>query len=155
MLGRRHIFVDATGVTASWCFTDASPRCFFVIFTASSPFSGTRHKFQLLNLFPGTLSHCWRSNSPLSAQRSSSTPAGGRIYHPPPSGHLPSLLAVKCTPPRPTVILYPCWRSNSSLPPTSGHLPPLPGQWSSSCPAGGQPPLSPPSGHVPFLTVYT
>ena len=80
---------------------------------------------------------CWRSYSPPSAQRSSSMP----------------LLAVKFTHPRLTVILHPCWRSNDPFPhpavifqhsPPSGHIPPLPGQRSSSTPAGGQPHLSPP-----------
>ena len=58
-----------------------------VIFTPPQP---------AVNLRPS----CWPSNSPLSAKRSSSTPAGGRIHPPPPSGHLPC----------------PCWRSNVPIP---------------------------------------
>ena len=49
---------------------------------------------------PAVIFHpsCWRSNSPLSAQRSS------------------SLLVANLTPPHPAVIFYPsCWRSNSPL----------------------------------------
>ena len=52
---------------------------------------------------PAVIFHpsCWRSNSPLSAQQSSSTTPGGGQPHPsPPSGHLPpNLLAVKPSPP--------------------------------------------------------
>ena len=101
---------------------------------------------------------CW-SNSPLPAQRSSSTNSGGQIlpstpsghFHPfsgsnspltaPPSGHPAPILAVKFTPPRPAVILHPFCRSSS----------PLPAQRSSSTPSFGQIHPSPPSGHFhPF-----
>ena len=79
--------------------------------------------------------------SPFPSQRSSSTlPAGGHAYLCPPSGHPKSLLAVILTVTQPVVILYPsCWWSYS----------PLPGQRSSSIPAGAgsQPHTSPTSGH--------
>ena len=98
------------------------------IFPSTSLFCVTCHKF----LAPKTCrSHCWRSNSPLSAQwssspvptqRSSSThPASGQTLpsppssHPqasPPSGHLPPILLVVklspiLTPPHPAVIFHP------------------------------------------------
>ena len=50
---------------------------------------------------------CLQSNSPLSAQRSSSTPAGGQPHPSPPSGHIPPHL-LQSNPPNPAVILYPC-----------------------------------------------
>ena len=50
---------------------------------------------------------CWRSNSPLSAQRSSSTPAGCQTHPSPPSSHPPSQLAANLTPPHPVSHLPP------------------------------------------------
>ena len=60
----------------------SSPRCFFKIFPASSPFRVTRLRFSTLKscFNADTRSHCWRSNSPLSAERSSSTPAGSKPH---------------------------------------------------------------------------
>ena len=74
------------------------------------------------NLHP---SH-WQLTSPLPNQRSFSTPPAGSQIHPSQSsGHpLPLQLAVKFTPPRPAVILHPCWQPTSPSPP-SGHPPPL------------------------------
>ena len=103
-------------------------------FTASSTFHVTRHKFQLLKLVsryaftllavklspfrPAVILHtCWRLYSPPSAQRSSSTPAGGQIhpsphpaviFHPSPaSGHPRAQLAANLTSPHPVVMFYP------------------------------------------------
>ena len=70
---------------------------------------------------------CWRSNSPLSAQRSSSTPAGGQIHPSPPGSHPQPLIVVKLTrvtPLRPAVILNPAGGQTHPSP-TSGHPPPL------------------------------
>ena len=70
---------------------------------------------------PAVILHlCWRPNSLLSTQRSSSTPAGAQIHPSQTSGHPLPHLAVKFTPPRPAVILHPCWRSTSPLPPAIG-----------------------------------
>ena len=69
------------------------------------------------------------------------TPASSHIHLFPPSGHPPSLLVVKFTPPSSAVILRSFWRSNS----------PLPAQRSSSGPSGGQIHPSLFSGHPPTL----
>ena len=53
---------------------------------------------------------CWRCCSPLPAQRSYSTPCWRSNSPFSASGHPPSLLAVKFTPPHPPVIFHPsCW----------------------------------------------
>ena len=78
---------------------------------------------------PAVILHlCWRPNSLLSTQRSSSTPPGGQIHPSQTSGHPLPHLAVKCSSPHAAVILPPFLWSNS----------PLPAQRSSSTPAGGQ-----------------
>ena len=81
----------------------------------------------------------WRSNSLLSTQRSSSTPAGGQPHPSPPSGHLPPiLLVVKLSPLNPAVILHPsCWWSNCPLPTlrSSSH----PSCWRSNSPLPSPP----------------
>ena len=117
VLGTRHIFVDA-----SCCLIDALrvTTVFLVIFSTSSTFCVMRHTFSALRTcflirnhtaggqtlpsppsghphpsHPADIFHpsCWRSNSPLSAQRSSHPVDGGQPHPSPPIGHLPPILA--------------------------------------------------------------
>ena len=91
----------------------------------------TRHKFSALETCfnADARSHCCRSNSPLSAQRPSSTPAGGQSHPSPPSGHPSPQMSANLIPLHPAVILHPCWRPISLLSTQ---------QSSSTYPSGGQ-----------------
>ena len=75
------------------------PLLLAVKFTPPSSHPPLMLSVKLTSQCPAFILHpCLRSNSPLSAQRSFSTPAGGPTV----------------TPPHTAVILHPCWGSNSN-----------------------------------------
>ena len=131
-------FIDASSVTA--CFYNIFPRCFaarVILFQTHHKTNFRVINFKLLQLDSTPISlhsllppflavkitplhlavilhPCWLPTSPLPTQLSSSDPPAVFQIHPsPPSSHHPPLLAVKLTPPRPSVILHSCWRLNS------------------------------------------
>ena len=144
MLGTCHIFVDASRVASSCSFTDAlrvNAEFFRHFSPCHCRFASRVINFQLLKFVsrygltllvvklsplhpaviltpphPAIIFHpsCWRSNSTLYAQRSSSTlpiqwsfstnSAAGQTLASPPSGHPPLRLVANLTPNHPAVI---------------------------------------------------
>ena len=123
--GTHRIFVNVLPHHADLLIHHVSLQCFSKFFPATLTFRVMRNKFSALKTcFNANMhSHCWWSNSPLSAQQSSSPlptqqsssthPAGDQTFPFPPSGHplpspfsghLPPLLVANLSPLRPAVL---------------------------------------------------